>query len=237
MEVPVMTQHNEVNRIRIHYAKGDSLRFIGHLDLQRLWERTLRRSALPLRYTQGYHPRARLNLASALPLGFISDEELLDFWMDLPYPIEQIEARLKAAVPPGLTIQSVRNIDLGEDALQVQMKASEYEVTFYDRQAPEVLSRKVDQLLSQDEIQHTRRKKTYDLRPLILELEAITHSSGECGLLMRLLAEPGATGRPDDVLDELGYPNTDYLVRRTRLILAESFGVSSVESQSPGLRS
>lgn len=214
-----MTQQAEITRIRVHYAKGDSLRFTGHLDLQRIWERTLRRSALPLRYTQGYHPRARLNLASALPLGFTSDEELLDFWMDLPYPIEQIEARLIAAVPPGLTIQSVRYVDLGEDALQVQMKASEYEVTFYDRQAPEVLSHTVDQLLSQDEIQHTRRSKTYNLSPLILELEVITHSSGECGLLMRLLAEPGATGRPDDILTSMGYQNTEYLVKRTRIIL------------------
>jgi radical SAM-linked protein len=218
MEVSLMDSHTGITRIRVRYAKGESLRFIGHLDLQRVWERTLRRSALPLRYTQGYHPRARLNLASALPLGLTSDEELLDFWMDLPFPIEQIESRLKAAVPPGLTIQSVLEVDLGQDALQVQMKASEYEITFYDRQAPEALSDKVDQLLSQDEIQHTRRKKTYDLRPLILELEVITNASGEPGLYMRLLAEPGATGRPDDVLDELGYPNTDYLVRRTRLI-------------------
>jgi radical SAM-linked protein len=237
MEVPLMTPDTQVTRIRVHYAKGDSLRFIGHLDLQRLWERTLRRSALPLRYTQGYHPRARLNLASALPLGFTSDEELLDFWMDFPCSIEQIESSLKAAVPPGLSIQSIQVVDLGKDALQVQMKASEYEVTFYDRQDPAQLRHKVDQLLSQDEIQHTRRKKTYDLRPLILNLEVITNACGEHGLLMCLLAEPGATGRPDDVLDELGYPNTDYLARRTRLVLADSYGDSSVESQSSGLRS
>jgi radical SAM-linked protein len=221
MEVPLMTPDIQVTRIRVQYAKGDSLRFTGHLDLQRIWERTLRRSGLPLRYTQGYHPRARLNLASALPLGFTSDDELLDFWLDAPCPIEQLAARLQAAVPPGLTIQSIQEVDLGEDALQVQMKASEYEVTFFDRQDPEQLRLKVDQLLSQDEIQHTRRKKTYDLRPLILDLAVVTNSPGECGLYMRLLAEPGATGRPDDLLDQLGYPNTDYLVRRTRLILAE----------------
>ena len=216
-----MTSNTQVTRIRVKYAKGESLRFIGHLDLQRLWERTLRRSALPLRYSQGYHPRARLNLASALPLGFTSDQELLDFWLDSPWPNEEIEARLKAAVPPGLTIQSIQEVELGEDALQVQMKASEYEVSFFDRQDPAQLCQQVDQLISQDEIQHTRRKKTYDLRPLILDLEIITHSSGEPGLYMRLMAEPGATGRPDDVLDELAYPNTDYLVRRTRLILAD----------------
>jgi radical SAM-linked protein len=237
MEVPLMDSQTGITRIRVRYAKGESLRFIGHLDLQRVWERTLRRSGLPLRYTQGYHPRARLNLASALPLGFISDEELLDFWMDLPYPNEVIETRIQSAAPPGLTIQSIQEVDLGEDALQVQMKASEYEVTFYDRQAPDVLSHKVDQLLSQDQIQHTRRKKTYDLRPLILELEVISHTSGEPGLMMRLVAEPGATGRPDDLLDELGYPVTEYIVRRTRLILADSYVDKSGESQSPGMQS
>jgi radical SAM-linked protein len=237
MEVPLMTPDTQVTRIRVQYAKGESLRFIGHLDLQRLWERTLRRSALPLRYTQGYHPRARLNLASALPLGFTSDEELLDFWMDFPCPIEQIKSSLKAAVPPGLSIQSIQIVDLGEDALQVQMKASAYEVTFYDRQDPARLRLKVDQLLSEEKIQHTRRKKTYDLRPLIINLEVNTNASGEPILMMRLLAEPGATGRPDDLLDQLGYPNTDYLARRTRLILADSYGDNSVKFQSPGLRS
>ncbi|MBW6467053.1 MAG: TIGR03936 family radical SAM-associated protein [Brevefilum sp.] len=216
-----MTPDTQVTRIRVQYAKGDSLRFTGHLDLQRIWERTLRRSGLPLRYTQGYHPRARLNLASALPLGFTSDDELLDFWLDSPCPIEQIAARLQAALPPGLIIQSIQEVDLGEDALQVQMKASEYQVTFFDRQDPAQLRLRVDQLLSQVEIQHTRRKKSYNLRPLILDLAVVTNSSGECGLLMRLLAEPSATGRPDDLLDQLGYPNTDYLVRRTRLLLAE----------------
>lgn len=221
MEVPLMTANTQVTRIRVQYAKGEGLRFTGHLDLQRLWERTLRRSGLPLRYTQGYHPRARLNLASALPLGFTSDEELLDFWMDTACPIEQIETRIQAAVPPGLTIQSVQQVDLGQDALQVQMKASEFEVTFYDLQDPVYLRQKVDQLLSQDEIQHTRRKKTYDLQPMILALEVIMHPSGEPRLWMRLLAEPSATGRPDDLMDQLGYPNTDYLVRRTRLIFAE----------------
>ena len=73
--------NDQITRIRIRYAKGESLRFIGHLDLQRLWERALRRSRLPVRYSQGFHPRARLNLASALPLGFLSDEELLEFFV------------------------------------------------------------------------------------------------------------------------------------------------------------
>ena len=215
-----MTPTIEITRIRVRYTKGESLRFTGHLDLQRLWERLLRRSKLPIRYSQGYHPRARLNLASALPLGFVSEDELLDFWMDESWELDKIQSRLAAAAPPGLEIRSVEGIALGEDALQVQMKASEFTVSFYDRQERSELDRIVAGLLAQEEAIRARCKKTYDLRPLILELAVITHPSGEPGLWMRLLAEPGATGRPDDVLDALGYPNTAYLVRRTKLILA-----------------
>jgi len=220
MGLPLMTPQTPITRIRVQYAKGEALRFTGHLDLQRLWERTLRRSRLPIRYSQGYHPRARLNLASALPLGFVSDDELLDFWMDEPRPLDQVLARLTAAAPPGLKIKASQSVDLSEDALQVRMKASEFVVTFFDPQDQADLGRKAAILLDRNQIQRVRRKKAYDLRALILNLEVIIHPSGEPGLWMRLLAEPGATGRPDDLLDELGYPNTAYLVRRTQLILA-----------------
>jgi radical SAM-linked protein len=215
----MMTSQPSITRIRVRFSKEHGLRFIGHLDLQRLWERLLRRSGLPIRYSQGYHRRARLNLASALPLGFVSDDERLDFWMDEPRPLEEVLERLTASAPPGLKITSIQAVDLGEDALQVQMTASEFVVSFYDPQNRADLQRKINQLLDQDEIQRIRRKKSYDLRPLILNLEVVSHPPGEVGMWMRLLAEPGATGRPDDVLDELGYPNIAYLVRRTQLIL------------------
>lgn len=220
--VPEMIQQESITRIRVQYTKGQSLRFTGHLDLQRLWERLLRRSGLPVRYSQGFHPRARLNLASALPLGFISEAELLDFWMDEPRPIEEIKDRLEIASPPGLNIKSIRNVDLREDALQVQMTASEYEVQFFDPQEPDQLHKKIWRLLAEDEIIRTRRKRTYDLKPLILDLEVVSHNGGETVLWMRLRAEPGATGRPDEVLDALGFNNNEYLVKRTQLILSDS---------------
>jgi radical SAM-linked protein len=214
-----MTNQEEITRIRVTYTKGNSLRFTGHLDLQRLWERLLRRSGLPIRYSQGFHPRARMNLASALPLGFISEMELLDFWMDDPRALDEIQEQLAATAPPGLEIKSVAEVSLSEDALQSQMHASEYEVTFFDPQIEEVLTEKVQALLSQEEILRTRRKKTYDLRPLILGLDLIQTDEGEAGITMQLLAEPGQTGRPDEVLEEMGYKNTEYLVKRVQMML------------------
>jgi radical SAM-linked protein len=217
---PEMTNQDQITRIRVTYTKGESLRFTGHLDMQRAWERLLRRSGLPIRYSQGFHPRARMNLASALPLGFVSKAEMLDFWMDEPLPTDQIQKKLAAAAPPGLVITAVNQVSLSDDAIQSKMHASEFEVSFFDPQDEHELSGKVSSLLSIDEIMRTRRKKTYDLRPLILAMDLIQTDDGEVGITMQLLAEPGQTGRPDEVLEEMGYQNTEYLVTRTRIILA-----------------
>ncbi len=214
-----MTSQEDITRIRVLYSKGESLRFTGHLDMQRLWERLLRRSRLPVRYSQGFHPRARLNLASALPLGFTSEAELLDFWMNEPRPIDEVRSNLQESAPPGIEIKEVSEVSLQEDALQVQMSASEYVMTFFDPQEISTLQSKVENLLSEEKIIRKRRKKVYDLRPLILDLKVIGMENLEPGLWMRLRAEEGATGRPDEVLDEMGYENTEYLVTRTKLIL------------------
>jgi len=215
-----MTTQDQIIRIRVRYTKGHSLRFTGHLDLQRIWERLLRRSELPLRYSQGFHPRARINLASALPLGCISESELLDFWMDKPLPPEEIQSRLVSTALPDLEIKSVYFVDLREASLQSQMVASEFEVHFFDPQDTKILHEKINDLLTKKTIIRTRRNKTYDLLPLILKLDIFSLESGEIGLQMSLNAEPGATGRPDEALDELGYANTKYLVKRTQLILS-----------------
>src|SRR5512136_2023173 len=68
-------------RLRIVFSKTGSLRYTGHLDLQTVWERTVRRAGLPLAYTHGFHPGPKIQIASALPLGFIGRCEIVDIWL------------------------------------------------------------------------------------------------------------------------------------------------------------
>jgi uncharacterized protein (DUF2344 family) len=69
-------------RLRIVFSKTGALRYTGHLDLQKIWERTARRAGLPLAYSQGFHPQPKIQLAAALPLGFSGRAELVDIWLD-----------------------------------------------------------------------------------------------------------------------------------------------------------
>jgi radical SAM-linked protein len=119
-------------RCRITFAKTEAMRFTSHLDLHRTWERAFRRAGLPLAYSQGYNPRPRLQLASALPLGFTSLGEVLDAWFEEPLSIEQIERALDPALPPGLEIGEVREVEMRAPSLQTQLRAAEFVITFLD---------------------------------------------------------------------------------------------------------
>ncbi|MFQ5886684.1 MAG: TIGR03936 family radical SAM-associated protein, partial [Anaerolineae bacterium] len=57
-------------RIRITFSKGEEIQYISHLDMMRLWKRTLRRANLPLAYSKGFNPQPKISIAAPLPVGF-----------------------------------------------------------------------------------------------------------------------------------------------------------------------
>jgi radical SAM-linked protein len=209
-------------RLRITFSKSGALRYTGHLDLHSIWERTIRRAGLPLSYTQGFHPGPKIQLASALPLGFIGHAEIVDIWINelgslLKRPLREI---LQTAAPPGLVITSVEVVDEHSLALQTQVISVEYEVTLLAPFDVHSLRKSISALLGAAFLSRERRGKTYDLRPLIEMLELLpAHGSEALRLHMRLAARQGATGRPEEVLDALGIPFETTRIERTHLIL------------------
>jgi len=209
-------------RLRITFSKSGALRYIGHLDLHSLWERTIRRAGLPLSYTQGFHPGPKIQLASALPLGFIGRAEILDMWIsEPPAPLERpYKDMLQPAAPPGLVISSVEVVDEHSPALQTRVVSAEYEVTLLDPGARPGLGKAISALLEAASLPRERRGKTYNLRPLIESLALLPpDGSGALRLHMCLAARAGATGRPEEVLAVLGIPFETTRIERTRLIL------------------
>jgi radical SAM-linked protein len=205
-------------RLRITFSKSGSLRYTGHLDLHTVWERTIRRARLPLSYTQGFHPGPRIQIASALPLGFIGRAEIVDIWLESPSFDPLTAGLLQSAAPPGLGILSVEVVDEHSPALQTQVASAEYEVTLLDPLDRSDLSERVSALLGSAALPRQRRGKPYDLRPLVEALQLLPHVSSPL-LFMRLSARDGATGRPEEVLDCLGIPFETTRIERTRLVL------------------
>lgn len=209
---------NYVQRLRMVFAKNGPARFIGHLDLARTIERMLNRAQIPLAYTQGYNPRPRMQLATALPLGFTSECEIADIWL-----LEKVnpETALQALAPksaPGIEIRKLYEVPIKQPALQPE--EGTYLVTLLD-QDDDNLKVQVDQLLAAEHLPRERRGKEYDLRPLILSLEVLNGYDNSQRLLMRLSLLPGKTGRPDEVLAALDLDPLAARIHRTELVLQE----------------
>jgi radical SAM-linked protein len=206
-------------RVRLKFAKNEAVRYIGHLDLYRAWERIIRRAGLPLAYSQGFNPHPRLNLASALPLGFTSACELLDLWLETPTPLPEVQRLLQAACPPGIEILQAEAVDDREPALPGRVRSAEFTITLLD-DIPDLQAR-IDQLLAAASLPRSRRDKAYDLRPLVEALEALPpDEERRPRLRMVLSAREGATGRPEELLDALGVQAGAARVHRTNLFLS-----------------
>ena len=206
-------------RIRITFAKTESMRYTGHLDLHKSWERTIRRAGLPLAYSQGYNPRPRINLASALPLGFTSQAEVVDIWLEEEINLTKISSLLDTASPPGFSILDLQEIDAGEPSLQSQLLAAEYTVTLLDC-VPDLNSVVEDIINAKTLIRVRKKNKEYDLRPLIESIQISAQAEEVQQISLRLTAREGATGRPDEVLLALGGKPEMALIHRTRLIFS-----------------
>ena len=201
-------------RIRITFVKQGALRYTGHLDLHKLWERAARRAELPLAYSQGFHPQPKMNMAAALPLGFSSRCEVMDMKLEHAIPLDNLPTRLNETLPSGLRVVGVEQVEDRAPALQTQVTSSEYEVTLTEPFERSKLEQKIDSVVESNAIPRERRGKMYDLRPLIEELNLL--SDGR--IFMRLRAREGATGRPEEVLDMLDIAFEGTRIERTRLI-------------------
>lgn len=230
-----MTQHgfrkSDTMRLRLIFSKNGPLTFASHLDLMRVWERTLRRAGLPLAYSGGFNPRAKLQLAAALPLGHTGEAEVLDVWLEVGAEeqgdrgAEEIGAALKPVLPEGLRVSRVYQVEEKEPALPTRVAAAEYRVTVeWGETEAQVLTR-VERLLAAAELPQERRGRRYDLRPLIERLWVEKMCPGEVVLGMQLVAREGATARPEAVLEALGMGGAFAHFHRCRLLTARGYRI------------
>ena len=217
-------QPTYVQRLRLTFSKIGPTRFIGHLDLARTMERVLNRAKIPVTYTQGFNRRPRMQMASALPLGFTSDCEMIDILLDERVEPETVKAQLMAKMAPGIVLHTVEEVPIAAPALQISTVTAVYTVTPLDPLDTTALQQAIDELLASESHMRTRargkRRKPYDLRPLIEELRLIATDTPT--LHMRLSLREGKTGRPDEVLYALGLDPADTRIHRTQIILADS---------------
>lgn len=166
-------------RIRIRFDKFGRIRFTSHRDVARVWERSLRRSRLPVSYSEGFSPRPRLRFGLALATAHESCGEYLD--VDLEpgavssglVDIDVLAPLVNPTLPPGMTIQATAHVEPGAPSLQESVDSCDWLVDVPDL-TPERAHDLVERALSAEELPVTRVRKgkavTDDVRPSVLSL-------------------------------------------------------------------
>ena len=213
-------------RVRVTYEKGEGVKFISNNDESRLWERTLRRADLPLLYKQGFNPQPHMQFAAALGVGITGVRELIDITFSPPVPLDELAARIRAKLPPGVFLHAVEEVRLKTESLQAHTIGADYTILIFaepDEIPAALLEERIAAFWATDVIERERERKghkyTYNLRPLVFELTYRGYDAAkeEHRIFVRVQQRGGATGRPDEVVDALGFDDFARTLRRDRL--------------------
>ena len=207
-------------RFRILFEKGAGMRFTSHLDLMRTWERALRRSGLPLAFTQGHHPHLKMSFGPPLPLGYRSRSEVFDLELARP-PAVDLAERLNAVLPGALKVLASRPILFKTPSLMSQLEGASYRVRFPGGflaeagLAPErllgELEARLAELLAREHLivrrQSEAQTREFDARSSLVTLQAsLAEAPAVLDVQVRFI--PRAQVRPDDLVALL-FPGAD----------------------------
>ena len=204
------------------FAIEGPLIYISTLDMGRLWERLMRRARIPLAYTQGFNPHPKLQMASALPVGYSSECELLDVFLAESMGPLEFAQKARLTSPIGLSITHVEEVPIKAIYPQSGMREATYRVGIWTPGEPAEVETAIKYFLSRESIIRQRFKKgrmvDYDLRPLVLGIEYRCSNSDYHELEMSVKCGSHGAGRPEQVLDELGLAISRYTIHRIDLI-------------------
>lgn len=191
-------------KVRVKFKKYGSLRFIGHLDVMRFFQKVMRRAKIPIAFTAGYNPHMIMSFASPLGIGLTSEGEYFD--MELAGHISSAEAvrRMNAVSAEGIEVVSFRQI--AEEKKMTGMAivaAADYLVGWKNAEdAAAFTEETIAGFLRQQEIvvlkQTKRSEQEADIRPLVYQMEL-----REKGIYLQLAAGSAQNLKPELVMSAL----------------------------------
>lgn len=213
-------------QVRLRYSKLGKLRFTSHRDMARIWERCVRKVNLPIAYSEGFSPRAKLSFGLALPTVFESMAEYVDLTFDEPVGVDDMVTSLNDVAPEGILVTGAVELEGKVDSLQECVESTAWSL-FVDGDVDQVVkwSRGV---VDATELLVTRERKgksrTDDVRPAILEVTVRSHEGADApGATTEIYTELAAKPRALRPLELLGIntpPCTLVLGRRVHQFIA-----------------
>ncbi|MBR4143104.1 MAG: TIGR03936 family radical SAM-associated protein, partial [Firmicutes bacterium] len=103
-------QTNDMHRYLLGFYKKGNMRFISHLDLQRLFKRCIKRAGIEVAYSNGFNPHEKINIVHPLSLGFETDRDYFEIDTQKPYPEDRLVENMNLSLPEGIRFTFCREI-------------------------------------------------------------------------------------------------------------------------------
>ena len=213
--------------LRVRYTKLGKIRFIGHRDVARIWERTLRKANIPVLYSQGFSPHPRISFGLALPTGFESEAEYVDIYLDeefflKDFDAESIQQDIDIALPTGMNALKLGIVSTSEDSLQESVDACVWEVKISGVSVEEFKKIR-SELFSSDSLDIERERKgkilVEDVRSQVHSMDIAEEHTDGVTILTELGTKPRVL-RPTDLLKRINSElRTIRVLRKEQLTL------------------
>lgn len=236
-------------KIRIRFRKWGVMKFVGHLDIMRYFQKAMRRADIDIAYSGGYSPHQIMSFAAPLGVGLTSDGEYMDIEVNSTDSTAASISRLNAVMVDGMEVTDYRRLpDDAKGAMSI-VAAADYEVTFAEEAFTDAgntpdfsaLAKCLMEKPKLPVIKKTKKSETeIDLRPLIYRLQGT-----QDGFTMQVATGSAANIKPIQVLEVLAKTETeqygstllaDVIAGRSYAILTKRQEVYADTSAQEGVR-
>lgn len=216
-----MNSDKETIKVRIKFEKYGLMKFIGHLDMMRFFQKLIRRSQIDITYSEGFHPHQLMTFANPLGVGLCSKAEYMDIVLNNAESSEKLVDALNAQSVEGVRILSARRLKADSGNAMASVDMADYKIELYDEcyDADFDLSKLVNTFFDRDEVvveKKTKKSvKSIDLKKSVHEFKC-----GKRDIFMKVNAGSSENIRPEMVLNAafeysgLSVPEFSYQITR-----------------------
>ncbi len=223
-------------KLRIKYTKTGVLRFIGHLDIMRLFQKAIRRAKLDVAYSKGFSPHQIISFAAPMPLGMTSEGEYFDGDFVSVTSTEDMMNRLNNTLPEGVKVLDIVELNEGAKPSMSVVSASDYYIYKNEECENDYLNQLkagIDGFMLMETIEIMKKTKSKeemsDIKPGIYKLE-----EKDDGIYMLLASGSVLNLKPELVVEALcnhlglEYNRYDYMVHRIETYMGEKNNLLSL---------
>ena len=163
-----------MNKLRLKFSKNGPIKFIGHLDVMRYFQKAIRRAEIDIKYSEGFSPHQVISFAQPLSVGATSDGEYMDMTVNSMISPEDVMTRLNIVMNEGIKILAIEELSEGAEKAMTAAYAARYTIKFRENSKPDFdWISEFKKYLALDKLPAMKKTKSgekeIDMKPMIFE--------------------------------------------------------------------